>query len=161
MVRFSQAYFINFKFSKIFVLCLMNSCRSTLSEMFFKKVIFKFLECILRNISNKESNFSKVEPAKLVNSFSIMSNFLKFFQVYLRKIVPSTRNTSEEIFLKLASHAETFVAELLFFPSYEGKPSSVSQKFSGKNCLPPGTPRTNQGIGQRNQLHPYFYHFPS
>ena len=139
----------------------MNSCRSTLSEMFFKKVIFKFLECILRNISNKESNFSKVEPAKLVNSFSIMSNFLKFFQVYLRKIVPGTRNTSEELFLKLSSHAETFVAELLFFPSYEGKPSSVSQKFSGKNCLPPGTPRTNQGIGQRNQLHPYFYHFPS
>ena len=89
MIRFSQAYFITFKSFKIFVLCLMNSCRSSLTEIFFKEVISKFLECIQRNISTKDSDLSKVEPAELVKSLAIMGNFLKLFQVYFSQAYKS------------------------------------------------------------------------
>ena len=53
-----------------------------------------------------ESDLSKVAPETLLQSLSVMGNFLEILQEFQEF---SIQETSKELFLKLVSHADTCV----------------------------------------------------
>ena len=59
----------------------MKSCRKSLSEVFIKKVIYKFFEYSQKNIHYGE-RLSKGAPATLLKSLSVISHFLEIFRKF-------------------------------------------------------------------------------
>ena len=104
----------------------------------------------LKKMTTMESDLSKVAPACLLKSLSVMGNFLVKFFKGLLKTVYSTRNTTLGLFLKFISDVHSSVAGVWLFSSYDCNKSSASQKVSETNCLSPGgsfhVPKSNSFI---------------
>ena len=83
----------------------------------------------LKKMTTMESALSKVAPACLLKSLSVMGNLLVKFFKGLLKTVCSTRNTTLGLFLKFISDVHSSVAGVWLFSSYDCNKSSASQKF--------------------------------
>ena len=93
---------------KGFIFHQVKICRTSLSEMFFTRVISKFLECSQKNARYGD----RFKPCYTCNAIEITfhnGNFPGILQE-LKKTIFITKNTCEGLLLGLKSHADPSVA---------------------------------------------------